>query len=228
MKPLTRLLSTVAIFCFSSQGTFASTERLDPFLRGGSVGLKISDLALPEDLLKKSLKSGLSTSFLVQAAFVDTHGANFQKSWFIKFRYDLWDEHFIVEQQEKDDVIAKTEKELFEKLSNFILHPIVARSEWPLKGVTQARVRFWLNPIEKEKMKQIRKWISQNAVASAGEGKSGLPDGAPGPMPATSGHGIRFPGLFDRLLDKQAMPSATWTSMLESKPFQLKDLANEK
>ncbi len=225
MKSHSHLFLMVLIIYFSPH---ALAEQPVPFIRDGAVGLKMKGLTLPIDLFNKSLKSGLSTSFLVQAVFVDTHGANLQKSWLIKFRYDLWDEHFIIDQQEKESVIAKSEKDLFDKLSNLTLYPIIAKNEWQMKGVTQARVRFWLNPIEKEKIKEIRKWISKNAVASAGEGKSGIPGGAPGPMPATSGHGIRFPGLFDRLLDKQSTPSATWTTTLESKPFQLKDLANEK
>jgi hypothetical protein len=140
-------------------------------------------------------------------------------------KYDLWEETFGV-RVEVDDmpVSASTGQDLDEVIAMLTdlnlprLFPVDASTSNKSIALT-AEILF--DPIEKERMEEIRKWVAENNRSGPPEASS-LSAGLPAPR-STSAR------LFNRIFEQYAAGApvaATWKQTVTSKPFKLEELQN--
>ncbi len=222
----------------------ANTEELRAFRQNASFGCRAIDLNLPFEVLHRSAKSGLSTSFLAIVSAYYREKIFQTQEWSVKYHFDLWDEKFILQLRGPGKNIEakfKTEAELFSGLTNLKFTSLWTREQLPAQF--QIKLRLVLDPIDKEKALQIRKWISQNILPQGGSSQSDggrLPNG----VTATAGSKIaqatsavpsavaplHFSGLFQKIVDRKndaSQPEGAWSLEVSSDVLQLKDVPNE-
>ncbi len=159
--------------------TLTATE-LIPFIKNDRLGVIINELKYPENL-SKDLVSGLSNKILIRFELMfDSQVQNQSKSQnhnpyqsqrevTITTKYDLWEENFKINILVSDsDSTFKTLPSLKDVLS-FLAHLKISNL-WPLSELSQSdsfnlKVDTLFNPIEKEQMEKIKKWVIQNSTS---------------------------------------------------------------
>lgn len=193
----------------------AQALQVSPLAHDDQLGVKISQINYPSDL-GKELKSGLTTRLYIRVQLLKSASVVKESLSEVSVRYDLWDEDFIVSfvsnNREGTTHKVKSATEMLENLQSFTFESAFARptsSDQPFK----IRVDLLLNPIEKEKMEKIRKWVARNSVAN--------------PMDPTGGRTTKttqaqgetlFNTIFEQFT-KGAEVAGVWKASGESTPF---------
>ena len=198
--------------------------QLTPLLQQGELGVDLKGASLPPTI-RKDLVSGLTNRIVIRVTLVRSGQPVAQRLVGFAIKYDLWEETFGV-QVEVDDmpVSASTGQSLDEvitMLSDLNLpHLFAADASTPDKSIVlTAEILF--DPIEKERMEEIRKWVAENNRSGPPEASS-LSAGLPAPR-STSAR------LFNRIFEQYAAGApvaATWKQTVTSKPFKLEELQN--
>lgn len=218
----------------------SEAQALRVFQKDGSLGVQALDLKLPIEALQKSSKSGLSTSFLAILSLFDKEKLLQSQRWFIKYHYDLWDENFILQMKPPNptakifESIYKNENELFAGLAKIKFSAL-----WPKQSISpqlQIKLQLILDPIDKEKAHEIRKWISQAIVPNS----ASKPAIVNNPSSNSAARGVEslsstttplhFSGLFQKILDHDSSENRTqglWSTELASGLILLKDVPIE-
>jgi len=198
--------------------------QLTPLLQQGELGVDLKGASLPPTI-RKDLVSGLTNRIVIRVTLVKSGQPVAQRLVGFAIKYDLWEETFGV-QVEVDDmpVSASTGQSLDEvitMLSDLNLpHLFAVDASTPDKSIVlTAEILF--DPIEKERMEEIRKWVAENNRSGPPEASS-LSAGLPAPR-STSAR------LFNRIFEQYAAGApvaATWKQTVTSKPFKLEELQN--
>ena len=138
---------------------------------GGVVAATLPLSILQDASVRKQLRSGLTTTFLLVARQRETRVASGAR---IEIRYDLWDEVWIAQKVEFD---RKTERQR--------LASIEALEKWwrtPLRVLATNATRVGLQvdlsvlPFSAAEEEDARQWISKSAGVATGGGNNGLVD----------------------------------------------------
>jgi hypothetical protein len=198
--------------------------QLTPLLQQGELGVDLKGASLPPTL-RKDLVSGLTNRIVIRVTLVRSGQPVAQRLVGFAIKYDRWEETFGV-QVEVDDmpVSASTGQSLDEVITMLndlnLPHLFAVDASTPDKStVLTAEILF--DPIEKERMEEIRKWVAENNRSGPPEASS-LSAGLPAPR-STSAR------LFNRIFEQYAAGApvaATWKQTVTSKPFKLEELQN--
>lgn len=138
---------------------------------GGVVAATLPLSILQDANVRKQLRSGLTTTFLLVTRQRETREASGAR---IEIRYDLWDEVWIAQKVEFD---RKSERQR--------LTTIEALEKWwhtPLRvlATNAARVALQIDlsvlPFSAAEEEDARQWITKSAGVAAGGGNNGLVD----------------------------------------------------
>ncbi len=187
-----------------------------PILDGPALGAEIRDLQPPETL-RKDLVSGLTNRVLIRVTLMSGSESLAQRAVELTVRYDLWDEVFrlrtLLDGATLNATTVKSAEEALAFLHNVRLAGLFARSARTHAGALILKAEVLLNPIDRERMDEIRKWVRQN-TAPGSPGPTGL---SPGGMTSSSANAI-----FNRIFEQYATGAefaASWKEALTSQPF---------
>jgi hypothetical protein len=202
----------------------ALAAELRPVVKGDAVGVVIAGLALPASL-NKDLKSGLTNRILIRLTLLaDSHVLD-RKAVEMDVTYDLWDEDFrltidIDHKIVRDEAIARIEAVMAIVNSPALADVFNVSGPTPeVKYTLQGEVL--LNPIEREKMDKLRKWVAENNSNATATG-SAFPD--PAGLTAPLATASPADSLFNRLFAQYARGddvAALWHVTLHSSPFTI-------
>ena len=184
-------------------------------LRHEQLGVSIKALDYPENL-RKDLRSGLTNRLLIRVTLLAGSKPVSEKVVDIAVKYDLWDEKFAASTVSGAGTVAthySSIEEALAMLADLKLPNLFAASEYQSGSVHTLRVDALLNPIDKERMEKIRKWVSDNSsYTPAGETTRG-----PSSSTSTSAN-----ALFNRIFEQYAVGgelAAAWRETASSQPF---------
>jgi hypothetical protein len=136
------------------------------------LGVRLLAVDYPETLAK-DLKSGLTNRIFARVTLLDAARVVDQRAVEIALRYDLWDERFsIVSTMNESVVDQRTLANLAEVealLGALPLPGLFDTRRLPEGRDYLLRVELLLNPIDREKMRAIRKWVAQNTAPMVGD-----------------------------------------------------------
>jgi hypothetical protein len=198
--------------------------QLTPLLQRGELGVDLKGASLPPTL-RKDLVSGLTNRSVIRVTLLSSGQPVAQKLVGFAIKYDLWEESFGVKVDvDAIPVSASTGQKLDEVIAMLIdlnlprLFAVDASTSHQSIALT-AEILF--DPIEKERMEEIRKWVAENNRSGPPEASS-LSAGLPAPR-STSAR------LFNRIFEQYAAGAsvaASWKQTVTSKPFSLEELQN--
>jgi len=187
-------------------------------LSDGKLGTRVDAIAFPATL-PKELASGLTNRLYVRVSLVDARVVINERAVEIAIRYDLWDERFsVVRSMNGATAESRTLASVADVtalLGALPLPGLFDLSTLPTTHELVLRVEVLLNPIDREKMRMIRKWVAQNSTPEIG-----------GDQGASMSNSI-FNRIFEQYADGSDV-AAVWRVAAESRPFRLDKLANEK
>jgi hypothetical protein len=193
---------------------------LTPLIENGRVGVAIQNLAFP-DKLDRDLTSGLTNRILIRVTLADEARAPvMQRAVEIAVRYDLWEEHFVTTTS-LDGAAGQPRtmaglKDVKAMLSRIRLPALFQSGEATRTLVLTADVL--LNPIDRERMEMIRKWVAENSI--------GVGD-VEGRTASDNMSVIIFNRIFEQYA-RGADVAAVWRETLTSRPFRLHEIADER
>jgi hypothetical protein len=198
--------------------TGADAAEVSATLVDGKLGARVDALAFPAALAKE-LTSGLTNRLYAQVSLSGSGASLGQKVVEIAIRYDLWDQEFLVVSTMEGTVAeSRTLANLAEVnalLTALPLPRLFDVSALPAGADLTLRVEVLLNPIDREKMQMIRKWVAQNSTPEVG-----------------GGQGISVSNaIFNRIFEQYADGSnvaASWRAAVSSAPFRLDTPKNER
>jgi hypothetical protein len=135
------------------------------------LGVRLLAVAYPATL-SKDLKSGLTNRLFARVTLMDSGNVLDQRTVEIALRYDLWDEKFSMVSTMNGSVVDSRNlanlAEVEALLGALPLPGLFDTSGLP-QGQYLLRVELLLNPIDREKMRAIRKWVAQNTAPPVGD-----------------------------------------------------------
>jgi hypothetical protein len=220
-----RLIASLAVLTLFVACPLAAGE-VTPFLTAGRIGVRIRDMRFPPTL-GKELTSGLTNRILVRVVLLADAQPAGQRAVEMAVKYDLWDENFRVtvavdERVIRDEMLANLDQALA-FVRDTRLPDLFSASALPTATPLQVNVDVLLNPIEKERMDRIRKWVAENSAQAPVDptrADSGAPVGA-----------SMSNALFNRIFEQYASGRsvvAAWHETASSRPFTLEGLQNDR
>jgi len=208
----------------------AFSAQLAISLQASNLKTLISDVAFPARL-PQDLKSGLTNSILIRLSRLRGSQGEAQADVLVAVRYDLWDEVFSVTETAGNATVYKEQFGSVDQVMTFLsripIPDVFGLEKRSTAETYRLRAQILLNPIEKERLDNLRKWVAENAgtvgsVEAAAPGTLGTGVGAPAGAPAPN-------SLFNRIFRGYSGTgaAATWLESVESKPFTVKDLAHD-
>jgi len=199
----------------------AAPAELTPVRREHTLGVHIGGIAWPATLTK-DLVSGLTNTLLIHAALFSDSRQLDQKTAVIAIKYDLWEETFALTVTVNGAAIsARTEQmqpQIETFLANLELPELFATSEVPKDRTATLRVEMLLNPIERERLEAIKKWVIENNTSIPAD-TSGFSDKRVG--------NSRSNEVFNKIFEQYAQgadAAASWKESLSSKPFKISEV----
>lgn len=190
-----------------------------PLLENRYAGVTLHELPFP-DTLRKDLKSGLTNRLLIRIQLLEQSRQVAQRSVEMAIKYDLWDETFRLTVTVGGTVTsAQTLSSLDDVMArlNARLPNLFATSEVDEDHPLVLKVDLLLNPIEKERMEQIRKWVADNTTPTAPVDPDRPASSAPLGQSASD-------AIFNRIFEQYAAGAdvaSAWHLTLVSQPFTL-------
>ena len=189
----------------------AEAAEVSATLADGKLGARVDALSYPATL-PKELTSGLTNRLYVQVSVADARANIGEKVVEIAIRYDLWDEKFSVVST-IDGTVAESRTlaglpEVNALLAALPLPRLFEVATLPAGVDLTLSVEVLLNPIDREKMHMIRKWVAQNSTPEVG-GREGI-----------SMSNAIFNRIFDQYADGSKV-AAAWRVAVASAPFRL-------
>jgi hypothetical protein len=183
----------------------------------GRLGVRVEAVSYPETL-PKELTSGLTNRLYARVSLQDATATIDQRTVEIAIRYDLWDEKFSVVRtigEGKAESHHVNQAELDALLAALPLPGLFELSALPAARDLTLRVELLLNPIDREKLHMIRKWVAQNSTPSTG------------PRKGISSSNTLFNQIFEQYA-KGSEFAAVWRIEATSRTFRVESLTNER
>ncbi|MBT4763294.1 MAG: hypothetical protein HOO06_16490 [Bdellovibrionaceae bacterium] len=219
---MSRLLPIVIIMVFSSNSWALN---LIPIRGVKKMGLRINNINYPEKL-KSEISSGLVTKILIQLSLLENQIILDNQIIELRIQYDLWDENYMVKgamnKRKLETIYYKNRELLLEKMNRLKFNNIFKLTPG-IKGENlQIKADILLNPIYKEKMHHIRKWVAENSISATlgGSNKTNL-------KAVRSSGNPMFNRIFEQLTQGENM-AGVWRVTGKTKKFHLEDLKIEK
>lgn len=214
---ITRSLATIALALYAA-GAYAA--QLTPAFDNGQLGLTLESAAYPQTL-RKDLTSGLTNRILVRVTLARDNEVVRRRAVEIAVRYDLWDELFVttvlLDGVETETRTLQTLEQMLGFLRRLQLPRLFASSALERQRPFTLTAEILLNPVDRERMEMIRKWVAQNNIG-------------PGDLDGRNGGGDVAVAIFNRIFEqyaKGADVAAVWRETSVSQPFRLEDLVDE-
>jgi hypothetical protein len=208
-----------------ASATCAAAE-LSPFLSDRQVGVRVTHVNYPENL-RKDLTSGLTNTLLIRMSLLADAQVVRQRTATLTVKYDLWEETFAatlsIEGANVDSTIYGTLADVTAALAQLELPGVFRSAELPAARKLVIRAEMLLNPLDRERMEKIRKWVAENSTY-APPGRTGV--GTLSPVGTGSSNSV-FNKIFEQYA-AGANVAAAWTENGTSKPFQLEELRDER
>lgn len=205
--------------------TYAMSAEMTPYVKDQRLGVVIKAIGLPETF-PKDLVSGLTNKLLIRVSLMSQSKVVDQATADISMKYDLWDESFAVTTTVNGAVIdkrtRKTSVEVKALLADIHLPGLFARAQVPATDRVVMRAEILVNPIERERLAAIRRWVTQNSTYTPSD-----TDGF-GSQKGLGGSGSN--ALFNRIFEQysQGMDlAAAWKETVSSQPFNMGEVAGE-
>lgn len=204
---MTRALCLIGLLLV---GTLAQAADIVPVVRDRHIGARVRGLTLPA-ALRKDLRSGLTNRLLLRVTLLEGEQTHANANVEIALKYDLWDERFrsqlTVNGVARNAPELRTLEEAWSWLADLSL---MALFDQPATtAALRLRAEVLLNPIERERMDQIREWVKENSRYVPLEG-------APGAASDSSN------SIFNRIFESYAADpdtAAQWREEVKSAPF---------
>jgi hypothetical protein len=202
-----------------------AAAELTPVVTDHGLGVDIRAIALPPTL-PKDLVSGLTNTLLLRVALLAGSEQVDQKTVEISIQYDLWEETFKLILSVNDIVAvvrpSSTRVEIDAFLADLRLPDLFPASE--VRGDQNAilRVEMLLNPIERQRIEAIKKWVADNSTYT--------PADTPGFSDKRVGS-ARSNAIFNKIFEQYAHGSDTvaiWKASMSSKPFKIGELRDDR
>jgi hypothetical protein len=116
----------------------------------------------------------------------------------------------------------ENKQQIDEFLADLRLPDLFAESEVPKDGIATLHAEMLLNPIERERIDAVKKWVAENSTYTPAE-TTGFSDQRVGSS--------RSNAIFNKLFEQYAQGAdvaATWKESLSSKPFRTGDVGDER
>jgi hypothetical protein len=210
-RPL-RLLLLAWCFC----APLCAAEVI-PSLDERNVNLRIEALEFPANL-SKELTSGLTNRVLARISLLDGATLLQQRNVAIAIRYDLWDQTFAFNTDVDGKVQARTfadPSQLNAFLAALEIPGVFMSSQLPPGRELRISAELLLNPIGREKLGMIRKWVAENSTPQAGGDA------------AAAGNSELFNRIFEQYADGSQF-AASWRVVVSSRTFRLNSLPHER
>lgn len=182
----------------------------------GKLGARVLAVTYPPSLAK-DLTSGLTNRLFARVTLVDSDKVIEQRAVEIALRYDLWDENFSLASSVNEVVIDSRNlaslAEVEALLGALPLPALFDMGSLPDNRDLTLRVELLLNPIDREKMRMIRKWVAQNTAPTDG-GDQGI-----------TGTNAVFNRIFEQYADSDL--AAAWRATVSSAAFRVDALKHE-
>jgi hypothetical protein len=205
-------------------GVEAYGADVSPFLQEQWLGATVANAAFPATL-RKDLTSGLTNRVLVRIAMSGDGAALKQQSVEVTIRYDLWEETFattiIVGGATAQASTHPTLDAVIAFLARLRLPRLFRSTELNQNARYVIRAELLLNPIDRERMDQISKWVRENS-----DDTPLGPDGV-GARVTTSMSSEIFNRIFEQYA-KGSDTAAAWHESAASSAFTLADLSDGK
>lgn len=187
-----------------------------PFLANEQLGVRIARANYPETL-HKDLTSGLTNTLLIRLTLLADTQVLQQRTATLNVKYDLWDENFtaglVLDGTTVDTRTYGKLADITAALSQLKLPAMFRAAEVPAARALTMRAEILLNPVDRERMEKIRKWVAENSADAHGVGTLS-------PVGTTD-------TIFNRIFEQYAAGAnvaATWSEQGDSKPFRLHEL----
>ena len=208
--------ASVALLC-ALIATRTLASELVPSVSSGRLGVSIRALKFPENL-GRDLQSGLTNRIVVRLALLLDSRPVAQETVEVAVKYDLWDERFratvaVDRAARRVDTLASL-ADMTAWLANlrfdalFPLHDL-------RPGRYQLQANILLNPVEKERLDRLRRWIAENSTP-AGRLHPGSRD--PSPPLSESRSSEMFNSIFELYIKGEDVV-APWHAELLSEQF---------
>jgi hypothetical protein len=198
--------------------------------QGSELKTVVSGVAFPTGL-PQDLKSGLTNNILIRLELLHDSKVEAQADVLLAVRYDLWEEVFSVTETAGSSTVLREEFGTADKVMSFLsqisVPDVLGLEKRPTTEIYRLRARILLNPIDKERLDNLKKWVAENA-GSVGSVSTGAP-GELGPG-LTAPAGAPAPNsLFNRIFRGYSGTgaAATWLETVESGPFTVKELSHD-
>lgn len=199
----------------------AAPAEVTAVVREHTLGVHISGIVWPSTF-EKDLVSGLTNRVLIHAAlFADSRQLD-EKTTVIAIKYDLWEETFALTVTlngiEISSRTGQMQRQIDAFLANLELPELFATSEVPKDGTATLRVEMLLNPIERERLEAIKKWVIENDTSIPAD-TSGFSDKRVGSS--------RSNEVFNKIFEQYAEgadAAASWKESFSSSPFKIPEL----
>lgn len=200
----------------------ASIEAADltPIVRQHHLGVVVREAAYAQTL-PKDLTSGLTNRLLIRISLASGVEVIERRAVEIAIRYDLWDEHFTavvsLDGVTRDTRVMRSVDEVTAFLALLEFPELFSTN-----GLDSARsftmsADMLLNPIDRERMEMIRKWVAENSIG---------PSDPTGRTPNADLTVAIFNKIFEQYA-RGADVAATWRETSSSAPFKLEELEYE-
>jgi hypothetical protein len=200
----------------------ASIEAADltPIVQQSDLGLIIQGAAYPATL-SRDLTSGLTNRFLVRVSLANGAEVLHRRAVEIAVRYDLWDEHFTtvvsMDGVAEDARVMRNLDEVMAFLAQLRFSKLFSTDRLGHAQTFTLSADMLLNPIDRERMEMIRKWVAQNSI------------GPSDPTGRTASADLTV-AIFNKIFEQYttgADVAATWRETSMSAPFKLEELTHE-
>ena len=213
------------VLCLALAASRAMAADLTPLATDHGLGVDIRAIALPPTL-PKDLVSGLTNTLLIHVTLLSRSEQVDQRTVEIAIQYDLWEETFKLTLTVNDTVVmvrpSSTRADIDAFLADIRLPDLFPAGD--LRGDQNAtlRVEMLLNPIERERIEAIKKWVADNSTYT--------PADTPGFSDKRVGS-ARSNAIFNKIFEQYAHGSDTvaiWKASLSSKPFKIGELRDDR
>lgn len=203
------------------------SAQLTPVLKDHRIGVLLENVKLPQRF-RNDLRSGLTSRILIQVALLEAQKPVASKVVDIAVKYDLWDETFGVtiavdNVTGEPQVLTRTE-DVIAMLSRLNIPDLFSTASVQGSKELKLAARVLFNPLERERLEEIRKWVAENSRPTSVDPTSGGSLAAP-PVVTDSR------SLFNKIFEQYAAGAAVAAAFADgatSNPFKLEDLHDEK
>jgi len=205
----------------------ARSADLTPFVQEHRVGVIVDKLSMPPGL-RKDLISGLTNRILIRLDLLQEGRPPNRKVADVTIRYDLWEETFSMDTRIDNELVSSQTCRRVDEVISMLSHirlPAAFIADPGARGsqlMLTAEVLF--NPVDKERMDEIRKWVAENSAPPLPDPTNVRPGLASAPLASTSR------ALFNKIFAQYAAGAslaAAWRDSGSSKRFSLNELPGE-